>query len=299
VSASAGGGSIVFGCENQGNLGTPSGSPTSQFSNATYNSVGQWGRCTASASAYAYLGVVGARASASHNAIAPEGGGVSAQASAGWSDALQPTIAGRFQLAQGITSFRFDYNVGATGGVSTSASDPSANGVASIFYQLSVAGSALSGQMTRTGNVTTTRPETGGFGTLSGSFVLGAAESSPGVYVIAGTYGFSLAGGATAASGQDYFPGRVFTASASADADFGSTLAWQGISRVRAFDASGSEVALPADFRVALTGRETGFDYWDAAPVLAATVPEPATWATLAAGLAAVGAVARRRRVRR
>jgi hypothetical protein len=76
-------------------------------------------------------------------------------------------------------------------------------------------------------------------------------------------------------------------------ADFSHTLRWMGITSVRGFDDNGNELALPDDFRFRLIGQDSGFDYWNAAPLPA--VPEPETYALMLAGLALVGLTARRR----
>mgnify|MGYP001317756921 CR=1 FL=1 len=71
---------------------------------------------------------------------------------------------------------------------------------------------------------------------------------------------------------------------ASALAEFGSTLQWAGISGVRAFNADGEDLDLPTGFQWDLIGQQSGFNHWNEAPKL--PVPEPGQWALLAVGLA-------------
>jgi hypothetical protein len=73
--------------------------------------------------------------------------------------------------------------------------------------------------------------------------------------------------------------------------DLAHTIAWNGIAAIR--DASGATVL---DF-TALSA-DTGYDYARAYGVAVAPVPEPETWALMAAGLAGLGSIARRRQRR-
>lgn len=78
------------------------------------------------------------------------------------------------------------------------------------------------------------------------------------------------------------------TAGSSGAADFGHTLRWGGLSSITGFDSAGQQIALPTGFQLALLSDTTGFDYSQAAgpnPYTSAPVPEPASWALMAAGL--------------
>jgi hypothetical protein len=87
-------------------------------------------------------------------------------------------------------------------------------------------------------------------------------------------------------------PGSVHSDHASAIADFSHTLQWMGVSGIQAFGADGKEVTLPTGGRVAMLG-SSGYDFWDAAPVVTVAVPEPGAWMLLLTGL---GLLAWRRR---
>ena len=87
-----------------------------------------------------------------------------------------------------------------------------------------------------------------------------------------------------------YFPGS--DASIDAFADFSHTLRWMGITELHAFDASGNEIALPADAYLPLIGRDTGFDYWYAAP---SPVALPSALLLICSGLLGVAPLAQRK----
>lgn len=260
--------------------GVPSGTATSVVSIA----VAAGGNCTGFASGFAYLGVVGATARTSYTGFGSNGA-VIAEAGGSWSEGLEFVWDNRFTLSN-LGTLRLNYNIGATGGLSMSTQDRGdgvlvKTGQASIGYNLRVGPTIASGTMRQSGGGPV--EETGQWGTVSGSI-----EVSP----IAGTgndyrftaIGLSLSGNAAA---RTIHLAHNEDGTAQAHAEFGSTLQWQGIVDVQAFDTQGQSLALPAGFELALVGRQTGFDYWHEAPKVA--VPEPAGWALMAAGPALLG----------
>ncbi len=97
---------------------------------------------------------------------------------------------------------------------------------------------------------------------------------------------------ASVSGGWIDIPGSVHSDHASANADFSHTLQWMGVSGIQAFGADGQEIALPTGSRVALLG-SSGYDFWNAAPVVTVAVPEPGVWMLMLTGL---GLLAWRRR---
>jgi len=239
--------------------------------------------CSLRASGYGYAGVVGATAHAQNLQGYFNGATVGvAFASGNWTDNVTATWPTRFAVV-GVDRLRLNFHVGATGGVSaTRQAHPSndeayiALGNATIDYLFHVAGRQFSGRQQITGGGGLS--STGTWGTISGSVDLPALSLGAGQYAF-DAIRISLSGSARAAV-------EALSGLASADAEFGSTLQWQGIASVQAFDAGGQEIALPSGFQLGLAGGQTGLDYWDAAPKL--PVPEPGSWALLAAGLVAV-----------
>ena len=294
--AHAGGGQVSIGCSGLGEVGEPSGSPTSVASIASSRGGGP---CRSTAAAFSYLGVVGTRAAAELvNVTDPLGGGIGAEASSAWGDAIQPFQRG-FTLVRDLRGLRLRYSVGASG--STFSNDDrqgGASGSAAIAYAVAVGGSRLSGRSSTYAGQRDEPPFT--FGSLIGTVDLGVSEVAPGQYSLA-SFAFSMSASASATAGQEYNPGRGWLTpggNVRGTAEFGSTLDWQGIRSIRGIGAAGEEIALPDDFQLELRGAQTGFDYWNAAPRLASpvtTVPEPGSWALLAGGLVGVAAVARRR----
>ncbi len=262
-------------CERNG-FGPPSGTATSVVSSVSYTGPD----CTLSSSGYAYLGVVGARAQVDFST------GIftffaAAESRGAWSDNITATIPGRFSV-EGLSSFRLYYNIGATGSVSGTDAGPSGTAFADIRYDYSVGSSSFRGTQSSSGAIT------GQWGTIAGYVDLMASYLGAGNYAVS-SFGLALSGEARAAASNG--PGRVHLI---ADANFGSTLEWMGATRVEGFDAQGNRIELPSDFRLQLTGQQTGFDYWNAARPTS-VVPEPATLWLMAAGMLAVGVIARRR----
>lgn len=257
-------------------FGTPSGTTTSNVASVSYSGPD----CDLSSSAYAYLGVVGARAQVDfHTGVFSFT--AASESRGAWSDNITATIPGRFTV-EGLTSFRVHYNIGATGSVSGTDAGPAGYAFADIGYDFVVGASSFAGTQSSSGAIT------GQWGTVAGYVDLMASYLGAGNYAVS-SFGLFLSGEARAAAVTG--PGRV---SLIADANFGSTLEWMGATTVEAFDAQGKRIELPSDFRLQLTGQQTGFDYWDAARPTS-VVPEPATLWLMGAGMLTLGALARRR----
>ncbi len=196
-----------------------------------------------------------------------------------------------------VANLRINFNVGATGGVSATGSrtaglNPLASGSASIGYDSTIGSARFVGS--ESVEAFSTVVTTGQFGTIAGSFTIASSGVDDGVLNF-NDFGFFLQGKASPAV-VNIFNGGDRTASGSAD--FGSTLRWLGVTSVQAFDAQGQEIELPDGFQLGLIGDETGFDYWNAAPLETAgsEVPEPGTLSMVSlAGLAALAARSRRR----
>lgn len=251
----------------------PSGSPTSMAVVAT-----AIGGCTIRASAYSYLGVVGARASGSLQSAGGPSASFQGFATSSWTDNVLPTFAGRFSADASIDRLRIRYNVGATGSVAASGC-----GTARIEYVLSFSGRPVaSGNQDRNGCGVPTFFSSGQFGTITGTFDVAALGIVNGSLAF-NSFSISMISQAYAGLGQGFGE----PASVTVDADFGSTLAWNGIAGIEALDAAGNVVDIPDGVFGGLVGNATGFDYRNAAPRegVVSTVPEPSTIALTAGGL--------------
>lgn len=271
---------------------TPSGTSTSV---AAIVAAAQGG-CTARGSSYAYLGVVGATAQAGYSGGNGNSGAFIRGASgASWTDGLDVTWPSRFQVAGSVDHVTLTYSVGATGSVSGQRSiDGDGNilgaGSSSIDYQFRFGNSVFNGSQSFN-SFDGTSASSGSWGTISGSVTLNVIGQSNGRPVFDGI-SVSMAGQASAQVGNSFAGG---TRQTTASADFGSTLIWQGVVTAHAYDAQGTEILLPGDFELELTGRQSGMNYWDAA--VRQPVPEPGTAALWLVGLA--GLIGLRRRVAR
>ena len=272
--------------------GVPSGTSTSVVSIATLASGA--GGCTARASGFAYAGVVGATANTLFHG-GGQNGAVIAEAGASWTDGLNAVWPERFSVS-GVDKLKLTFNIGATGGVSTSGSfNPQGLqvgvGQAEIGYALLVGGTHAQGTM----SVSSGSPinQQGAWGTITGSVEITPTSGINDDYLFA-AFGLSLTGHANARAIHRADPTMPILF-AQTDAEFGTTLIWEGIIDAQAFDRFGVEIPLPDDFELALIGRETGMNYWHAAvrDVAPASVPEPGSWALLLAGLGLLGARAR------
>lgn len=268
-----------------GAAGTSSGTSTSLFSSAGLASGA--GGCTASASSFAYAGVVGATVNTLFSG-GGQNGAVIGAGSASWNDGLTAVWPERFTITN-LGKLRLTYNIGATGGVSASSSPAGAGaGLAEIKYDFSVGSSSASGKQRWDGEKTVVE---GTWGTISGVIELTPTGGSSDDYSFA-SIGLALSGSAGARA-IHYANPQAPVGTSSANAEFGSTLLWKGIVSAQAFDSSGAELELPDGFEVGLIGSQTGFDYWDSAATQ--PVPEPGTWALMLAGLGLVGSQLRRR----
>ena len=276
-------------CPNDG-FAVPSGSAGNMAAIIAFSNA----QCQLFAGGFAYAGVVGASANVNSRT-----GGVGtvfqrADASGSWNDGLQVVWPNSVSVGS-LHHLRLTFNIDAQGGVSANQIEVSptfGTGSADIDYSFNFAGFSRSGsQRIEGGGVLSS---TGVFGTIAG--VVDLAPTG----VAAGAYNFSdisiaLSGGAHALVQSIAFSldGPAIIADASGNANSNRILQWRGVVGVQAFDSDGAEVTLPTGFALGLIGNQTGFNYWNEAPL--APVPEPAHWALLPAGLALLTQVAIRR----
>jgi hypothetical protein len=90
--------------------------------------------------------------------------------------------------------------------------------------------------------------QTGTWGTISGTVELTPSSGSDDNYVFA-SIGLSLSGHANARAIHGADPTMPIL-TAYPDAEFGTTLIWEGIASVHAFDRAGNEIALPGAFEL-------------------------------------------------
>jgi hypothetical protein len=271
-------------------VGAGSATPVGSTNSSVTADIGASGvGCAADAGGYSHHGVVGAFADASLAFENSSSGSLRGESSASWNDSLDVIWPAGVAVA-GVSTLRVGFSLDAHGGVSATRSDAEgfnlAIGVAGIDYSFNFAGSAFSGSQ----SLSAGEPLVinGSFGSLTGSVDLTPNGAVNGAYTFS-SIGLSMAGHAGALVQNKFIGLGLHTGSALAD--FGSTLQWQGITDVQAFDGTGAELVLPADFRLGLIGGQNGFDYWNAAPL---TVPEPGTWASMLCGLVALVGVGRR-----
>lgn len=236
-------------------------------------------------------GVVGAHARVSHQGTNSNSGSLSAVAGGSWAEEMDLLLPSQFLLPGVVDHYVLTYSVRASGSVAATG-QYDANG-----YGL-VAGTAAMEYDFRLGNAHHWGSERDDF--INGrsgdpnsewGYITGTLTLAPGSAVY-----LQMRSGAYATVGNFFNFGDR---SAVANADFGSTLIWQGIVGVTAFNVSGQEIALPDDFQLDLIGRDTGFNYWNAAvhPDAPVGVPE-ATPALLLLAPALFGLALVRRRQR-
>lgn len=257
----------------------PSGTPTSL---AWIQSASNPG-CDLFASAFAYLGVAGARVRAEHHSENGPSASFQGNADASWRDSAIPTFGSRFVGDVNVDRLRVRYSIGATGSVSAAS-----NGLARLGYQFNIAGQAFSGDQQRNG-VDGEFITHGTFGTISGTVELASLGIVNG-FLAFNPFSLFLSGQAYAGAGR----GFGGPASGVADADFGSTLIWNGISSVEALDAAGNVIAVPDGAFAGFISQQTGFDYRNAAVHQTTVTPEPST--LLLTGIALTVIILLRRR---
>lgn len=194
-----------------------------------------------------------------------ESGHVSADATATIIEPLYPNwqfLAGALPGYGNIVSFTFDYEIWVAGNLYTTSAGPGAAGSeAGLSYSYRIGDSSGAGRWEQN-----SAGQTSQSGTWNGSIIGSFTVQKDAVLDLA------LRADAGGSGTKTYVPGSNTTVVAMAD--FSHTMSWKGITGMRAFDSLGNEVALPPDIYLPLTGRDSGFDYWHAAPV---PLP-PALW---------------------
>lgn len=263
----------------------PSGTPTSMAWVDSHNMNG----CNLRGSAHSYLGHVGATAKTALNTGDWSSGGIRVSSSGGWNDALKAQISQSY-LSQGVRQMAVTFNIGAHGFASAFAAAGSGSG-----------SSATVGYAFQLGNVQGTGGQSadqsgptsnyGTWGTITSTVMVYANQLANGQFEF-NSVGFSLSGWALAGSGKGYNPGLI--ADTGAEGDFGSTLVWEGVSAVHAYDANMNEIALGSDADFAFIGQQTGFDY-QASVVPVTATPEPGSLLLVASGMLALVAYRRKK----
>lgn len=179
-----------------------------------------------------------------------------------------------------IDHYALDFQLEASGSQSATSSGWGVSANSTVSYSYSVGWTSGSGSKS-----TFAGENYGTWGLIDASFLIGKDA----------TYELSMTAHTFATGSKTYLPGGV--ASIDASADFSHTLRWMGITGIHAFDASGNEIPLPADARLQLIGRDSGFDYWNAAVV--PSIPEPSTTLLIGAGLTGIAGFTRRNPARR
>ncbi len=176
-----------------------------------------------------------------------------------------------------VDHYAFDFQLEVSGNQSaTHGGAGAADANSTVSYSYAVGWTSGSGSKSTFAN-----ENYGPWGLINASFLIGKDQ----------TYLLSLAAHTWTAGSKTYRPGS--DASIDASADFSHTLRWMGITGIHAFDGSGNEIDLPADLRLELIGRDSGFDYWNAA--VAPSIPEPSSALLIGSGLLGVAECARRR----
>jgi hypothetical protein len=177
-----------------------------------------------------------------------------------------------------IDHYLFDFRIEVSGSQSATYGGWGAAGAEStVSYSYSVGNTSGAGSKSTFGG-----ENYGAWGTVDAAFLIAKNQS----------YLFSFHAHTFASGTKTYVP--FSDASIDASADFSHTLKWLGITGLHAFDSSGNEIPLPADAYLPLLGRETGFDYWQAADP--APVPLPPTLLFMGCGLLGAAPYLRRKR---
>lgn len=178
-----------------------------------------------------------------------------------------------------VELYVFDFQIEVSGTQVATFGGPGAGGAAStVRYTYSVGGNSGSGSRS-----TFAGENYGTWGTVDASFLIGKGA----------TYTLEMGAHTWASGDKTFVPWS--DASIDASADFSHTMKWMGITGIHAFDSAGNEISLPADARLQMIGRESGFDYWYAATA----IPEPSSTLLLCSGLMGVAAYARTQSGRR
>lgn len=266
------------------NPGAPSGSPTSMAWIATLNGT----NCNARGSGFAYLGVVGASASARMQNLGPNNSFfIKSDVSAGWTEQVTPDMNTRYLTALDVRKLRVTFTIGATGSVVATRSGASGGAQADIKYTFQFGSANGEGFQVMNSTLGLSTSPANTWGTITRTvdiFTNGGFGFNP--------FTFTMGGSATALVTHGNDPGELELA----QADFGSTLLWGGVQNVEAFDSFGNTVALGSDAAFSLRGSTTGNDYMNAAALANTVVPEPSTMVLLATGLLGLLFAARRNR---
>jgi hypothetical protein len=252
----------------------------------------------ASASGYEYGGAVGVFATASSQAGRNSDNRPQASAEAGSTKFFRVGRLDKLpELGNGV--FQLDVSIRATGSVATSQT-PASNGApmtATALYNYNFAIGSFSGFGGVYSAVYGTSGENGTFRTVTEyqEKGLGAAGTFSDILLVRLDEVVRFQVGANAFASGGSYGGAEGGGSASGEANFGNTLKWLGVSRIRYQDVDGQFYDAPEGYRLSLMDTDGSFDYWNAAGPnpFVSSVPEPASWAMMIAGFALAGAAVR------
>ncbi len=267
-------GSVWQDFNSAGSSGTPSTSPTG----VTYLEQYQTQDINLMSRAEASRGNIHLFTLASINGMTRwESGHVSSSANATIIEPVYPNwqfLAGYLPGYGDIVSFTLEYEIWVAGNLYTTSAGPGAAGSeAGLGYSYRVGDSSGGGNWSQNSAGQTSKS-----GTWNGSIISSFTVQKGSILDLA------LRADAGASGSKTYVPGSDTTA------DFSHTMTWKGITGMRAFDSLGNEVVLPPDTYLPLMGQDSGFDYWQAAPV-----PLPPTLWLIGSGLVGLLPCARRK----